>query len=270
MSDSAAGTHGLAGEAVTWTGLLAHWTGLAQASLALPKNAEGDRWRNAVPAIVGLQAITHALGDLERLAPEEDRAVAMDRAAVGAQTHAATLHQLWKGELLHPELIALIDDARAALAAVRAAGVEWCVTGERMVVEHPAEIVDELLAMKFKGDLFLPVPGTVLFRGSPCGFARGPGGVAPPPEVTGTVRRYLNAAGGAAKHVPARQMRQVYRQFDFGSGRVVRDLVRPMSAELTAGQAQLVPAILAGVPQPVTLPIPGMANLDDVPVAFED
>src|SRR5262245_40321112 len=49
---------------LTWPALLGHWTAFAQNSLALPKTADGDRWRAAVPAIIGLQALTHALGDL--------------------------------------------------------------------------------------------------------------------------------------------------------------------------------------------------------------
>lgn len=265
---------------LTWTSLLAHWTAFAQSSLALPKGAEGDRWRDSVPAIIGLQAIAQALAELDRLGPQEDRAVAQDRAAVGIQTHARTLHALWKGESLHPELAALIDDARRALAATREGGVEWVVTAERLVVDHPADLVAALLAAGFDGDLYLPVPGTVLFRHSPAAFARTPTGQAPDAGVTGAVRAFLNEGGdehgGVAKHTSVPVMRQVYRQFDFGltgagakkGGGAVRDLVQPMNAELAAGQAQLVPAILAGQPVPVTLPIPGMAGIGPLPVVF--
>lgn len=257
-------------EIVTWTGLLAHWTSLAQRSLALPKNAEGERWRAAVPAIVGLQAITHALGEIDTLAPGEDRAAAQDKAAVGIQHHAAELHRLWRGEPMREELTGMIDDARAALAATREGGLEWRVAGERLVVEHPAEVVGALLATGFDGDLYVPVPGAVLFKGSPAAFARGAAGSDPSAAQRELIRAYL---GGAEVTKPerVRVMRQVYRQFDFGmrgGDGVVRDLVQPMDGELPAGQAQLVAAILGGEGRPVTLPIPGMANLGPVPVVF--
>ena len=49
---------------ISWASLLAHWTQVAQASLALPRDAEGDRWRAAVPSIIVLQAVTHALAEV--------------------------------------------------------------------------------------------------------------------------------------------------------------------------------------------------------------
>lgn len=257
-------------DANTWTGLLAHWTALAQRSLALPQNAEGERWRAAIPAIVGLQAIAHALGEIDTLAPDEDRAAAQDLAAVGIQNHAASLHRLWRGEPIHEELTGMIDDARAALAATREGGLEWRVAGERLVVDHPAELVAALLAGGFDGDLYLPVPGTVLFKGCPAAFARSAAGQSPTREHCDLIGEYL---GGPEVSKPerVRVMRQVYRQFDFGmrgGGGVSRDLVQPMDGELPAGQAQLVAAILGGEERPVTLPIPGMADLRPVPVVF--
>ncbi len=259
---------------LTWPGLLAHWTALAQASLALPKDAEGQRWRDAVPAIIGLHAIAHALGELDKLTPEDDRAVAQDRASIGIQTHATTLHMLWKDDDLHDELRALIDDARTALAATREGGVEWCVVGERLVVDHPAQLVSALIGAGFKGDIYLPVPGTVLFQSSPAAFARGPMGEVPSPEVTGVIRAYLNnggdAVGGVGGHARVHAMRQVYRQFDFGKGGPVRDLVQPMNRPLPAGQSQIVPALIAGEARPVTLPIPGMAGIKPLPVVFAE
>lgn len=104
---------------LTWSALLAHWTRLARASLALPASAEGDRWRRAVPAIVGLQAVACALRQAERL-PAAERAVARDRAAVLIERYTRQLATLWAGSTLHPELVALLDDARAALRALEA------------------------------------------------------------------------------------------------------------------------------------------------------
>lgn len=270
---------------LTWPALLAHWTAFAQGSLALPKNAEGKRWRDAVPAIIGLQAVTHALGELDKLASDDHRAAAGNLAAVGISSHTATLEQLWQGEALHPELAALITDAHAALTSARSAGmpaprpmptavdanagVEWLVSGDRLVTDHPGDLIEALLRAGFDGDLYLPVPGTVLFKHAPAAFARARSGQAPPPEFTGVIREFLNGFGGVAKHTATPRPRQVYRQFDFSqkrNGGVVRDVVCPMDGPPPGGQPQLVPAIIRGGAVPVTLPIPGMASVDPVPV----
>lgn len=102
--------------------MLGRWTDLARASLALPRGAEGDRWRAATPGIIGLQAVTYALGDLAALSAEE-RAVGIDRAEILIRRHEAELAALWDGSDMHPELAALVADARAALAGARS-GVE--------------------------------------------------------------------------------------------------------------------------------------------------
>lgn len=267
---------------VTWPALLVHWTAFAQSSLALPRTAEGDRWRRAVPAIIGLQAIAHALGDLDRLAPSEDRALALDLAAVGIRSHAQTLEHLWSNEPMHDDLNALIGDARAALAAAKPAtpageetetGVEWCVSGDWLIVDHPGELCETLVEAGFDGDLYLPVPGARLFKHAPAAFAR-PGSGEIPPEITGAIRGYLNSGGGVGKHQPAARARQVFRQFDFAqkrNGGVVRDVVVVMDSTPRSGggQPQLIAAMLEGRPQQVPLPIPGMSDLEPVPVVFE-
>lgn len=101
---------------ITWAALLARWTEFARSSLALPRNAEGERWRRAVPSIIGLQAVTQALGECAGLPPDE-LALGLDRAAILIDRHAAELAALWSAEPLHPELVLLIDDARGAHAA---------------------------------------------------------------------------------------------------------------------------------------------------------
>lgn len=262
---------------LTWPALLAHWTAVAQASVALPKNADGDRWRSAVVPIIGLQALTFAMGDLDRLAPEEGeelpgaRAAAIDKAEILLRQHATLLHGLWRGEPMPGELDTIISDARLAISAARESGVEWTVTCESLVVDHPGDVLGILVSAGFEGDLYLPVAGTVLFKGSPCAFARGRSGEKPDAEVLRAVKEFLV---DISKPMRVRRMRQVYRQFDFGTGKVRRDLVVPMNVAggggLVAGQAQLIPVIERGVVQQVHLPIPGMANLKPVPVEFAE
>jgi len=262
---------------LTWPALLAHWTAFAQASLALPKTAEGDRWRAAVPAIIGLQAVTFALADLDRLRKDGgggggggeggERALAIDRAEMLIRKHSGQLHELWAGEPLHPELVKMIDDARTALAAAAEGGLEWRITGARLVAEHPADLLAAVLASGFAGDLLLPAPGFVLMRGSPAAFCRGPAGSAPAPEVIDLVSRFLGEAAGEPSR--AAGPRQVYRQFDFAKGGPVRDVVMPMNATLPAGQPLLVWAMQRGEMMPVPLPPRRTGEVGDLPVVFE-
>ena len=252
---------------LTWPSLLAHWTAFAQSSVALPKSAEGERWRAAVAPIIGLQAVTFALGDMDKLTLAGERAAGLDKAEVLLRTHTGALHALWRGEGMPDEIAKLIHDAGEALNAAREGGVEWRVTCDTLVCGHPGDMVADLIAGGFAGDLYLPVAGAALFRESPAAFARGPSGERPDERVIRAVKEFL---GDVSRPQRVAGMRQVYRQFDFGTGRVVRDLVVPMNGPLTAGQAQLIPAVLRGVEQLIHLPIPGMSKLDPVPVVFAE
>lgn len=264
---------------LTWSMLLAHWTAFAQASLALPKTADGDRWRSAVTSIINLQAVTFALGDLDRLAdaptPDEtagaadarsERALALDKAEIIVRSATGQLHALWRGDVLPDEVVALIGDAAAALKAARGAGVEWRVTAEELVLEHPGDLIDRLLQLGFDGDLYIATPGVQMFRGAPAAFAGGPDGSRPDEHVLRAVKEFLVEVS-RPERVPG--FRQVYRQFDFGAGRPVRDLIVPFEGGLPAGQPLLVPAILGGEARSVTLPPRKGAKLAPIPVLTE-
>lgn len=123
------GVMSLRPEALTWTGLLAQWLNFAQAAVAIPKEADGDRWRASVPSIINLQAITFALADLGRLAPDE-RALALDKARLLIDEHAARLGAVWDGRLLSPALGEMIGDVEAAHAAAKTGGGLQTAPGE--------------------------------------------------------------------------------------------------------------------------------------------
>jgi hypothetical protein len=106
--------HPLRPEALTWTGLLAQWVRFAQASLALPAEGDGARWRASVPAIINLQAVTFALADLDRL-PAHEHALALDKAEMLINSSVAELDGIWTGGITSPLLIEICDDAKAAL-----------------------------------------------------------------------------------------------------------------------------------------------------------
>jgi hypothetical protein len=99
---------------LTWAALLGRWVQFAQASLSLPADAEGERWRASVPCVINLQAVTFALGDLSELPPDE-LALGRDRAAVLIDENAAKLGSIWQGQSIPESLIEIERDARAAL-----------------------------------------------------------------------------------------------------------------------------------------------------------
>ncbi len=231
---------------LTWAALLGKWTQFAQAAVALPTDGEGGRWRDAVPAIITLQAVTHALGELDEL-DHDERPVAIDRAEILCRESVARLNELWRGESLPEEVGELITDSRIAFEMSANAGVEWHVTSDRLKTPHPADLGEKLGAMGFAGDLFLPSPGVPLFKGSVAAFARGPGGSPPTEDEAKAIEAFLTRRGGKIS-TPERisTPRQVYRQLDFATGRITRDLVIPMNEDLPPGQPLLVLAIDSG------------------------
>lgn len=265
MMTSAGETHD---RTMTWAALLAKWTEFAQSALALPDDGEEGRMKSAVPAIIGLQAVTHACAEIRDL-PGEEQALGADKAEMLIQKHAKELNEIWRGEAMPEGIIELVEDARLAFRAATEGGLEWVVESERLIVQHPGELLAALVAADFEGDLFLPTPGVPLFEGAPAGFMRG---VDYETEVGGMalaeIALYLCQDGMVvANETPI--ARQVYRQFDFSRGGPVRDLVQPMDATLTPGQPLLIPAILAGEVQSIALPIPGTEHQKPLPVEFE-
>jgi hypothetical protein len=241
-------------ESMTWAMLLARWTEFARSAVALPTDGAAGRWRQSVPAIIGLQAIALALKDLDEHELDEDRALAIDTAAVGVDRHAADLARTWADEPWPEELHELVEDARRALADASASGVEWCVGEGPVAFEHPAELVGFLKAQGFAGDLFLAAPGQALSSGCPCAFVREPGGGWPDEAVIAAVAAFVEVNGAGGGEVRRGPPRQVYRQFDFARGGAVRDLVAWMGDDPRAGQPVLVGAVVEGVGRPVALP----------------
>lgn len=163
---------GLPLSAMTWAALLARWTEFARASVAFPQDERGERWRASVAPVIGLQATTFALADMDSLPPGE-RALGLDRAAVLVRTHAAGLHRVWAGEAMPDALREVVDDAAAALSLARSRGVEHRVVVDRL--EAP-DLLEELQRAIARGDridfAMLPAPGTPLFRGDIAAFVR--------------------------------------------------------------------------------------------------
>lgn len=250
---------------MTWTILLAKWTQLAKASLKLPKTAEGDRWRTAVPPIISLQAVTHAMAELDDLEFDE-RALALDKSFVIIKSRAEELSTLWHGEELPQAIVEMIDDAKLATECAREGGLEWKLGEVFILTAHPADLVGALRSRGFKGDLFIPTPGVPMFRGSPIAFMRGRLGEPVAEADALLVDEFLN---GETEIEWEPGLRQVYRQFDFLKGGAARDIVQSCSSGVLAGQPLLVQAMNQGDAVPVMMPA-RKGKIEPIAVVFEE
>lgn len=108
-------------ESLTWTALLGRWIEFAQASLAIPAEADGERWRASVPSIINLQAVTFALAEVANL-PLQERPLALDKAEILIRANREKLASIWRGGSMTAALRELGEDASTALA--HATGIE--------------------------------------------------------------------------------------------------------------------------------------------------
>jgi len=256
-------------DVTTWAMLLARWTEFARSAVALPADGAGGRWRESVPAIIGLQAISMALRDLDKHELDEGRSLAIDTAAVGVDRHAEALAGIWAHEPWPDELHGLLEDARSSVTDAKASGLEWCADDEQVSLEHPAELISYLVAAGFDGDLYLAAPGQVVSKCCPCAFLHDADGGLPDEPVIDAVAAFLAANGVESDDVRRGPPRQAYRQFDFARGGPVRDMVVWMGRDPRPGQPLLVPVILGGQAQPVALPQRRGKPVDPPPLEFE-
>jgi hypothetical protein len=217
-----------------WSAMLAKWTEFAQASVALPADNDGPRWRACVAPIITMQAIVAALGELDQL-HRAHRPVAIDAAESLLREQLVLIHTAWSGELIPDSLLALIDECRGAVFAARHMGVEWRVIDERIEAPDLRPIARMLIEAGYRGEFFAAHAGTALFRGAPLAFFR-PAMAVNPPDGCGS----FEIIGP----------RQCYRQLDEATGLPVRDVVAGPGDPLQPGAPLLAPLIIEGVPSP--------------------
>jgi len=215
--------------------MLAKWTEFAQASLALPPDHDGPRWKACVAPVISMQAMCAALAELDQL-PRSHRPVAIDAAETLLREQLAIVHEAWTGELIPDSILELIEESRQALFDARHLGVEWRVIDDQIEAPDLAPIAAMLLEAGFTGDLHAARAGTTRFRGAPVAFFRPPMDANPP---TGC---------GAFEVVGPRQC---YRQVGDTTGAPVRDVVAGPQAELQPGMPLLTPLIVDGAAAPL-------------------
>lgn len=256
---------------LTWAALLAQWLDFARASVALPADAEGDRWRASVAPIINLQAVTFALADLDSLNPDE-RSLGLDRAEWLICGTVEKLNRLWRGQPCNPLIEEIIRDARRALQIAGAGRIIEFVLptilgdgGESNIFAMPdlCELIIEIAERaEFHGELYIAEPGTLLAGGEPVATIAAEAGAVPPliassfesnrepDDQPGSAtkdvwRRFaLALAPAAPRIVPA--ARQVYRVIDTASGRIQEDRITLLNGEPQPGRPLLMPALENG------------------------
>lgn len=252
----------------TWAVLLAGWVHYAQSAVSLPDTEEGQRWKDSVAPTIALHAHAMALGEIEKLDPEE-RPLAMDKAELGIKEHAADLNEIWKSEPMPGSIVELIEDARDAWEAALHEGVVWLVQSERFKTFHPGELAEMLLDAGFIGEVLIATPGVEMFKGAPVAVCRENFGGQPDDDVLTMIDAYLKACDGDVDHPQViRPICQVYRQFDFLAGGAQKDIVAPVTGDLQSGQPLLIPVVSGGASCAVPLPPKVSKPLDPAPVVW--
>ncbi|MDE0888018.1 MAG: hypothetical protein OSA40_01030 [Phycisphaerales bacterium] len=217
---------------VTWTTLLGHWTDLVKAGEGLRRaansNPDAARWRDSIPEVIRLQAITFALGDLDRL-HASDRGLARDRAGIGIEAATNVLDSVWAGLPIPEALTEIAQDASQSLQAAVYAGLRWTrwVGPDRL--EMPQVDLD---AAGIRGTLACAQPGTTIQPGSPVAWW--------------TEREPPTELGRPGFEVVPGPPVQVYRHLEH-EGRRIRDFVASIF-DRPEGLPLLVPICLAGDP----------------------
>lgn len=223
-------------ETAAWAGLLASAVELAQSTLALPADAEGERWRRSVAPLVECVAVRLALAELPRL-PAPERLAARDLAAVSLRRAAASLDSLWRGVPMPEAILEIAEEADLALRTSAYAGLRMAILMASDAGETPAWMPSiDPAWVAGEGDPFARstaaamAPGTLVLRGSPVAWWAG----CPDPVLDPRLFAIE----------PAEAPLQVYREID-PAGRFTGDLVCGLDA-LPPGMPLIVPLRLDG------------------------
>ncbi len=155
---------------LTWAALLGRWLEFARASVALPPDLEGERWRRSITSIINLQAVTMALGELADL-ERRQRELGVDKAEMLVRQARGELNRIWRGEEFSDQLREIIDDAAAALRRAEALADLMVCDSEAVAPRWEASL-EALLAAEFAGTLYVARPGVRLAAGAPFAWAQ--------------------------------------------------------------------------------------------------
>ncbi|MDF1808676.1 MAG: hypothetical protein P1U42_03180 [Phycisphaerales bacterium] len=255
-------------DTISWSTLLSGWIQFAQTAVALPKDEQGQRWRDSVAPTISLHALAMALSEIHKVDFEE-RPLAMDKSELNIKSNVAELNQIWRAEPMPESIIELVEDAKRAWEEALYEGVAWIVESERFNAIHPAELGIALLDVGYVGEVLIASPGIEMFKGAPVAIARNNSGGQPEDDIIELIQKFLSACDGSTDHPQIiRPICQAYRQFNFLKGGASHDIVVPVNADLQAGQPLLIPVVSGGELCSVPLPPKIQKPMDPIEVEW--
>lgn len=246
---------------LTWALLLAHWMEFARGSVSLPESGDAGRFRRSTAPLISLAAVTHALGELDRL-DDDERALAVDKAEILIRSDIATLDQIWEGEDPPEAVWVFVENAAAALG--EATGIDpdadpdagpdadedhdgidrvaWFAASDGKSWDHPAALLSALAKLSPTLEAWVPSPGVPFFDGGVVCHLEDASGLRD--EALGLVASFLG--DGVEGPVEVDERYQVFRQFNFLKGGAERDVLAPEALhEAVPGQPLLVKGLSA-------------------------
>lgn len=264
---------------LTWAVLLAHWIEFAKGSVALPEEGEAGRHRRSTAPLISLAAVTHALGDLDRL-DDHERALALDKAEILIRGDVETLDTIWEGHDPPEAVWVFVENAAAAMG--EATGIDpeelmgdgvdrvaWFAAKDGVSWDHPAGLLAKLATISATLEAWVPSPGVPFFDGGVVFSLEDAAGLSE--ETLGLVAAFLG--DGVEGPVEVGERYQVFREFDFLKGGPVRDVLAPEALhEAMPGQPLLVkglsarPGLAAAEIEPVPMPPKASAPMEPLQV----
>jgi len=224
----------LGGDAFTWAALLARWMDLAKAAVAMDQGGGGGSlpgggWRRGVPALITFEALSHAMGQLGMLPPDE-RSFALDQAVVLLEARRADLEDAFEEA---PNVIA--EAEAAAVRAIERARLQFVWT---MVWEGPGlltmpDVAGVPAGQTDDGAVALMLPGTLAVPGSPIAW------------WTGRHEPMLERGIAGCQARPIDCGLQIWRRFG-SDGIALEDRIRDVNDEPPDGGVPLLVPLIAG------------------------
>lgn len=262
-------------EELTWAMLLAHWMDFARASVALPDEGDAGRHRRSTAPLISLAAVTHALGEVDRL-EDDERALALDKAEILIRGDVEKLDVIWEGQDPPEAVWAFVENAAAALG--EATGVDpdeeagdgvdrvaWFAAGDGLTWDHPGGLLTALATISPTLEAWVPSPGVPFFDGSVVFSLEDADGL--DDRALGLVAGFLG--DGVEGPIEVSERLQVFRQFDFLKGGAEKDVLAPESLHgAMPGQPLLVlglsprPGGSASEVEPVPMPPKASAPME--------
>lgn len=229
---------------LSWPLLLAKWTEYAKAAVALPTTEQGNRERDSVPAVIALQAICFALGEVHRL-PTDERLLGIERAEYIVRERSTQLDQIWRGHPMPDAMLDLLTDARHAIQQASTLGTEYRAAANATSPDLAALLTLQTTLNAASTDAhpltaYALHPGTRIAAGTPVLFVN--------PDCPIDLTPAALSSDCPLTEPRTTAPMQVYRN---AAASQTTDLAAPMNTTMPPGRPLLIPLLIDGQPRPL-------------------